>query len=86
MVYSRCLVGAWKDPKGGWQEPTVPTVGFSRATTKYKGFDVEVYDVGGSKTFRGIWPKYYHEASFNALRKSHSLNCVHLDDQCYFAS
>jgi len=26
-----------------------------------KGFHVTIYDLGGSKSFRGIWPKYYHE-------------------------
>ena len=38
-----------------------PTIGFSKVSTKYKGFNVTIYDLGGSKTFRGIWPKYYHE-------------------------
>ena len=27
----------------------------------FKGFHVTIYDLGGSKSFRGIWPKYYHE-------------------------
>ncbi len=38
-----------------------PTIGFSKVSTKYKGFNVTIFDLGGSKTFRGIWPKYYHE-------------------------
>ena len=38
-----------------------PTIGFSKVSTKYKGFNVTIYDLGGSKSFRGIWPKYYHE-------------------------
>ena len=38
-----------------------PTIGFSKVPTKYKGFNVTIYDLGGSKSFRGIWPKYYHE-------------------------
>lgn len=38
-----------------------PTIGFSKVTTKYKGFNVSIYDLGGSKSFRGIWPKYFHE-------------------------
>lgn len=42
-------------------ESVAPTVGFSRVEHKYKGFHVTIYDLGGSKSFRGIWPKYYHE-------------------------
>ena len=38
-----------------------PTIGFSKVSSKYKGFNVTIYDLGGSKSFRGIWPKYYHE-------------------------
>ena len=26
-----------------------------------QGYHVTIYDLGGSKSFRGIWPKYYHE-------------------------
>ena len=51
---SRVLVGEPLDT-------VVPTVGFTKVFTKYKGFDVDIFDVGGSKAFRGIWPKYYHE-------------------------
>ena len=42
-------------------ESTAPTVGFSSVETKYKGYNVKIYDLGGSKGFRGIWPSYYHE-------------------------
>lgn len=42
-------------------ETVAPTIGFSKVSTKYKGFNVTIYDLGGSKSFRGIWPKYYHE-------------------------
>ena len=42
-------------------ENVAPTIGFSKVSTKYKGFNVTIYDLGGSKSFRGIWPKYYHE-------------------------
>ena len=27
----------------------------------FQGYHVTLYDLGGSKSFRGIWPKYYHE-------------------------
>lgn len=42
-------------------ESVAPTVGFSKVDHKYKGYHVTIYDLGGSKSFRGIWPKYYHE-------------------------
>lgn len=42
-------------------ENTAPTVGFSSVETKYKGYKVKIYDLGGSKGFRGIWPSYFHE-------------------------
>lgn len=42
-------------------ENVAPTIGFSKVSTKYKGFTVTIYDLGGSKSFRGIWPKYFHE-------------------------
>lgn len=42
-------------------ENVAPTIGFSKVSTKYKGFNVTIYDLGGSKSFRGIWPKYFHE-------------------------
>ena len=29
--------------------------------TVLQGYHVTIYDLGGSKSFRGIWPKYYHE-------------------------
>jgi len=38
-----------------------PTIGFSKVETKYKGFQVLIYDLGGSKGFRSIWSHYYHE-------------------------
>ena len=38
-----------------------PTIGFSKLETKYKGFQVLIYDLGGSKGFRSIWSQYYHE-------------------------
>ncbi|CAB4061545.1 ARL13B [Lepeophtheirus salmonis] len=38
-----------------------PTVGFSKVQTEYKGYNITIYDLGGSKSFRGIWPKYFHE-------------------------
>ena len=51
---ARMLVGESLDS-------VAPTIGFSKVSTKYKGFNVTIFDLGGSKSFRGIWPKYYHE-------------------------
>ena len=42
-------------------DSTVPTVGFARVETKYKGFQVTVFDLGGAKAFRSVWSQYYHE-------------------------
>ena len=36
-------------------DDVTPTVGFAKVTTKYKGFKVTLFDLGGSKSFRGIW-------------------------------
>jgi GTPase SAR1 family protein len=44
-------------------EAVAPTIGFSKVETKYKGFQVVIYDLGGNKGFRSIWEKYYHEVS-----------------------
>ena len=55
----KSLTGAKPGPE---LESVTPTVGFSRSECKYKGFRVTFYDLGGSKAFRGIWPKYFHEA------------------------
>ncbi len=30
-------------------------------TSLLQGYQVTIYDLGGSKSFRGIWDKYYHE-------------------------
>ena len=34
---------------GGSLDMVAPTVGFSKETTKYKGFRVNIFDLGGSK-------------------------------------
>ena len=53
---AKSLVGDKSD-----KSAVAPTLGFSKVETKYKGFHVTIYDLGGSKGFRSIWPKYYHE-------------------------
>ena len=34
---------------------------FNNTYLLLQGYHVTIYDLGGSKSFRGIWPKYYHE-------------------------
>jgi hypothetical protein len=38
-----------------------PTVGFANQTVKQGKLALTVYDLGGGKTFRGIWKHYYAE-------------------------
>ena len=33
----------------------------NKSIKSLQGYNVTIYDLGGSKSFRGIWPKYYHE-------------------------
>ncbi|KAF4533398.1 hypothetical protein B566_EDAN003691 [Ephemera danica] len=37
----------------------IPSVGFSCTTLHYKGHSVKIYDLGGNKSIRGIWNKYF---------------------------
>lgn len=38
-----------------------PTLGFSRLEARRRGWRLELYDVGGGRTIRGIWPNYLAE-------------------------
>ena len=40
---------------------TKPTVGFTPTFFSLEAFDVCVFDLGGGKNFRGVWPHYYHD-------------------------
>ena len=40
---------------------TLPTIGFNRFVMEKDGIHIGFYDLGGGKTFRGIWEKYYAE-------------------------
>ena len=39
----------------------VPTIGFSKFITKYKGIVINIYDLGGSSKIREIWHNYFAE-------------------------
>jgi|AntAceMinimDraft_5_1070358.scaffolds.fasta_scaffold48158_1 small GTP-binding protein len=43
---------------GGAPEKTMPTFGFTNASTTRGGFDVDLFDLGGGKRIRGIWKAY----------------------------
>ncbi len=57
----------------GSLKAVAPTIGFSKVETKYKGFQVTIYDLGGSKGFRSFWPNYYHEVSSTAASSTELL-------------
>jgi small GTP-binding protein len=39
---------------------TIPTIGFNVETIEYKGFNLNVWDVGGQDRIRLLWRHYYH--------------------------
>jgi small GTP-binding protein len=39
---------------------TIPTIGFNVETIEYRGFNMNVWDVGGQEVIRGLWRHYYH--------------------------
>jgi small GTP-binding protein len=39
---------------------TIPTIGFNVETIEYKGFNMNVWDVGGQDRIRALWRHYYH--------------------------
>jgi len=47
---------------GGNVDPnTTPTVGYSPMHFETDDFMLCIFDLGGAKNFRGIWPHYYHD-------------------------
>lgn len=47
---------------GGNVDPnTTPTVGFSPSIFETAKIKLCVFDLGGGRNFRGIWPHYYHD-------------------------
>ncbi|XP_050525234.1 ADP-ribosylation factor-like protein 13B isoform X2 [Daktulosphaira vitifoliae] len=41
------------------QKNVLPTVGFSSSKLFYQDFDITIYDLGGHKQIRDIWPQYF---------------------------
>ena len=39
---------------------TIPTIGFNVETIEYKGFNMNVWDIGGQDTIRNLWRYYFH--------------------------
>lgn len=39
---------------------TIPTIGFNVEKIEYKGFNMNVWDVGGQDRIRALWRHYYH--------------------------
>ena len=48
---------------------TMPTFGFSNASTSRDGFDVDLFDLGGGKRIRGIWKAYTADVHGVRLRR-----------------
>jgi small GTP-binding protein len=46
--------------KLGEHVTTIPTIGFNVETIEYKGFNMNVWDVGGQDRIRLLWRHYYH--------------------------
>lgn len=46
--------------KLGEHVTTIPTIGFNVETVQYKGFSMNIWDVGGQDRIRALWRHYYH--------------------------
>ena len=46
--------------KLGEHVTTIPTIGFNVETIAYKGFNMNVWDVGGQDRIRALWRHYFH--------------------------
>ena len=46
---------------GRFDAKTTPTVGYSPEQFETDEFQLVVFDLGGAKNFRGVWPYYYHD-------------------------
>jgi small GTP-binding protein len=46
--------------KLGEHVTTIPTIGFNVETIEYKGFNMNVWDVGGQDRIRALWRHYFH--------------------------
>lgn len=41
-----------------------PTLGFNIKTLEYKGYQLNVWDVGGQQTIRSYWRNYFEQVRF----------------------
>ena len=39
---------------------TIPTIGFNVDTIEFKGFNLNIWDVGGQDRIRALWRHYFH--------------------------
>ncbi|KAK8897879.1 ADP-ribosylation factor 1 [Tritrichomonas musculus] len=46
--------------KLGEHVTTIPTIGFNVETIEYKGFNMNIWDVGGQDRIRALWRHYFH--------------------------
>jgi small GTP-binding protein len=46
--------------KFGEQVTTIPTIGFNVETIEHKGFNLNVWDIGGQDRIRNLWRHYFH--------------------------
>lgn len=46
--------------KLGEHVTTIPTIGFNVETVEYKGFNMNIWDVGGQDRIRALWRHYFH--------------------------
>lgn len=43
-------------------EAIEPTLGFNIKTLEYKGYQLNIWDVGGQQTIRSYWRNYFEQA------------------------
>ena len=46
--------------KLGEHVTTIPTIGFNLERVEYRGFNMNIWDVGGQDRIRALWRHYYH--------------------------
>lgn len=57
-----------------------PTLGFNIKTLEYKGYQLNVWDVGGQQTIRSYWRNYFEQVSLLPLKScENSSACLRKD-------
>jgi len=54
--------------KLGEHVTTVPTIGFNAETLEYRGFNMNVWDIGGQDKIRDLWRYYFHNTDGDLRR------------------